>query len=306
MDISICICTFRRPALLDRLLPMLAAQGQGRTCEILVADNDPAHSAEPVLRKHAHTLGVPLRWAHVPQPNIAMARNAVVGMATGTLLAFIDDDEIPSAQWLQALIDTHAATRADVVFAPVVATYRPETPGWMIEGKYFERQRFKTGDTVPVNEARTGNVLLARELLSALPGPFDLSFGNTGGEDTRLFRTLAGGGARFIWCDEAEVFEEVPADRATLKWLMQRSYRVGQTYLRSEWQAAQGAGGALGVVALLVRALVQLLVAGALGLLLLPFSRARAVRWARKAMAQLGKLSVLVGHRFNEYGKQSG
>ena len=306
MDISICICTFRRPALLDRLLPLLAAQAQGRRCEILVADNDPAHSAAPVLHKHEHTLGVPLRWAHVPQPNIAMARNAVVGLASGTLLAFIDDDEIPSPQWLQALIDTKASTQADVVFAPVVATYRPDTPAWMIAGKYFERQRFATGATVPVNEARTGNVLLARNLLASLPGPFDLSFGNTGGEDTRLFRTLAASGARFVWCDQAEVFEEVPADRATLKWLLRRSYRVGQTYLRSEWQAAAGLAGALSVGVLLVRAVVQLLMAAVLGLVLLPVSRSRSVRWCRVAMAQLGKLSVLIGHRYHEYGKQPG
>ncbi len=306
MDISICICTYRRPALLDRLLPLLAQQALGRTCEIVVADNDPAHSAEAVLLKHAETLGLPLKWVHVPQPNIAMARNAVLGLATGTLLAFIDDDETPSAQWLQALIDTKAATGADVVFAPVVATYLPDTPAWMIAGRYFERQRFATGDTVPVNEARTGNVLLARSLLAPLPGPFDLSFGNTGGEDTRLFRTLAATGARFVWCDEAEVFEEVPADRATLKWLLRRSYRVGQTYLRSEWQAADGVRGALGIVALLARAVVQLFIAMALGLVLLPVSRARSVRWWRVAMAQIGKLSVLVGHRYHEYGKQSG
>ena len=312
MDISICICTFRRPALLDALLPKLDEQARalqaraGLRAEILVADNDPQHSAVQVLERRAAELATPIRWTHVPQPNIALARNSVIALGTGHTLVFIDDDETPSPRWLEQLLATQQASGADVVFAPVVATYRAETPAWMIAGRFFERRRFKTGAPVPVNEARTGNVLMDRSLIASLDGPFDLSFGNTGGEDTRLFRSLHDGGAHFVWCDEAEVFEEVPTDRATLGWLLRRSYRVGQTYLRSEWLAARDARAKGRIVLLLARAVAQGVLAVALTLGYAPFSRPRAVRWLRVASSQAGKLSVLFGHQFHEYGKQSG
>ncbi|QHI99872.1 glycosyltransferase [Xylophilus rhododendri] len=301
-QVSVCICTFKRPQLLDDLLRALHGQiGPDAGVEFVVADNDPAHSAREVLAAWSQRL--PLRVLHVPVPNIASARNAVVGAARAPWLAFIDDDESPDADWLGQLRQAQARYQADVVFAPVVPRYVAGTPDWLRLGGFFDRPRFATGTPITTRDARTGNVLLRTELVRALGDmPFDVAFGRTGAEDTVLFRTLLARGARFVWCDEATVQEEVPLARANTAWLLRRSYRLGQTWLVSETFELRGGAWLLRVGALGLRAFAQLLIAGGLALLLWPFSRIRSFRWLRATVAQLGKLSALAGHRYHEYG----
>jgi succinoglycan biosynthesis protein ExoM len=302
-DISICICTFRRPALLDQLLAALTKQScDGLRMEVVVVDNDPAGSATPVLLDWQARFPMPLHACHESTPNIAQARNAAVHTAQGEWILFIDDDEAPDADWIRHMVNTQHRFDADAVFAPVLPRYLADTPDWIRRGDFFLRRRFTTGTVIGTTDTRTGNVLIRRSKLMELPGPFDTAFGRTGAEDTMLFRDMLAHGARFVWCDEATVSEEVPAQRANLNWLLRRSYRLGQTYVLSEivrlnglprWQRATWLG---------LRASLQLLVAAAATLLTLPFSRLASIRWLRTTLAQCGKLSALAGHRYHEYG----
>ena len=54
-------------------------------------------------------------------------------------------------------------------------------------------------------------------------------------------------------------------------------------------------------LALFARALAQLLLATLLGVLCLPLGRHRAAQWLVRAAANLGKLSVFWGWRYEEY-----
>src|SRR5881628_1640822 len=60
--ISVCICTFRRPHLLTRLLEELIAQETDGlfTYSIVVADNDESQSAGAVVRNFATRSAVPI------------------------------------------------------------------------------------------------------------------------------------------------------------------------------------------------------------------------------------------------------
>ena len=53
--ITVCICTYKRPGCLRRLLQELADQDSGGqfTCSVVVADNDELRSAEPVVAEFA-------------------------------------------------------------------------------------------------------------------------------------------------------------------------------------------------------------------------------------------------------------
>lgn len=308
IDISICICTFRRPQLLDLLLQALSEQDRdGLSLEVVVADNDPAASARPVLADWQARLPLPLRALHVPVPNIAATRNATVHAARGEWVLFIDDDEAPDEGWIRKLARAQRAFNADAVFAPVLPRYLDGTPAWLRRGGFFDRPRFATGTAITTQDARTGNVLIRRSKMLALSpspdaGPFDTAFGRTGAEDTMLFRDMLAHGAVFVWCDEATVSEEVPLQRANLPWLLRRSYRLGQTYVLSEIARLSplrrlGRSGWLGL-----RAIGQFFIAAGLCLACLPFSRIKAVRWLRAVCAQCGKLSALIGHRYHEYG----
>jgi succinoglycan biosynthesis protein ExoM len=303
IDISICICTFRRPALLERLLMALTEQScDGLRVEVVVVDNDPAGSAADVLRNWQSRMTMPLHVRHETTPNIAQARNTAVHTAQGEWVLFIDDDETPGTDWIHQLVSTQRRYDADAVFAPVLPRYHDGTPDWIRAGDFFNRQRFATGSLITAKDARTGNVLIRRSKLMTVPGPFDTAFGRTGAEDTMLFRDMLAHGANFVWCDEAAVSEEVPAQRANLNWLLRRSYRLGQTYILTEIARLDGRQRFLRVARLGARALLQLPVAAGAALLALPFSRIASIRWLRTMLAQCGKLSALMGHRYHEYG----
>lgn len=303
IDISISICTFRRPQLLDQLLHALSLQARGELrIEVIVVDNDPDASALPVLTRWQSQLPVTLRHYHQAIPNIAETRNLAVQQAQGQWVLFIDDDEAPDADWILKIVAAQERFQADVVFAPVLPRYRADTPGWIRAGDFFNRPRYPTGTVIDISDARTGNVLIRRQSLLVIPGPFDAAFGRSGAEDTMLFRDMLANGARFVWCDEATVSEEVPAERANLSWLLRRSYRLGQTYMRSELVRLATLPRLLRATQLGSRALLQLVVAALLSLLLLPVSRIKAIRWLRTTLVQCGKLSALLGHRYHEYG----
>ena len=55
--IAVCICTYRRPACLERLLDALATQETENlfTYSIVIADNDAARSAESIVEKFANS-----------------------------------------------------------------------------------------------------------------------------------------------------------------------------------------------------------------------------------------------------------
>ena len=303
--ISICICTFKRPYLLKTLLEKIYSESfkhPPHKLEIIIADNDPFHSAKKISEIFINHSTIPLRIIHIPMPNIAAARNAAIGESRGELLAFIDDDEIPCNEWLTQMHDAMLLTDADVIFGPVIPYFHPETPQWIFSGKYFERQRYLTGTSINISEARTGNVLIRRKSFASIEGPFDLNFGRSGGEDTLFFKKLQHAGCKFSWCDEAQVTEEVPLERASARWLLKRSYRIGQTWVRTELYPCHGIQKASYWIFLFFKSIIQLFISGLIVIISFCFSPKKSFQWIRIFVAQIGKLTSLAGHQFREYG----
>src|ERR1700722_12982273 len=103
--IGVCVCTYKRPELLKRLLTELAGQ-QTRglfTYSVAVVDNDRLRSAEAVVRDFAAASTVSVTYDVEPVQNICLARNRAIANASGDFIAFVDDDEFPEKQWLLQL-----------------------------------------------------------------------------------------------------------------------------------------------------------------------------------------------------------
>ena len=62
-------------------------------------------------------------------------------------------------------------------------------------------------------------------------GPFDPRFDN-GGEDIDFFRRMTSRGRIFVWCDEAVVYETVPANRLTRSYMLKRGLLRGRNILK--------------------------------------------------------------------------
>jgi succinoglycan biosynthesis protein ExoM len=240
LRITVCVCTFKRPTLLAKLIRHLEVQHTGDRFrhDVVIVDNDRSGSAESTVRELAASSQIRITYFIEEQENISLARNKAVAHAKGDYVAFIDDDEIPAADWLFQLLETLTQSRADAVLGPVLPRFEHEPPPWVIKGRFFERPRHKTGHSVSWPEARTGNVLLSRKTLADLNPPFRPQFGS-GGEDVDFFRRAAERGARIVWCDEAEVSELVPPYRCTRRFLIGRAVLRGSNFPKQSGRRLQ-------------------------------------------------------------------
>jgi succinoglycan biosynthesis protein ExoM len=229
--ISVCVCTFKRGELLSQLLEQLDNQRTEElfTYSVVVADNDFAQSARQVVAAFSSKSQMQVTYCCESQQNIALARNKAIENAAGDFIAFIDDDEFPTNDWLCNLFKACGRFGVDGVLGPVKPHFETDPPGWAIKGKFFERINHATGFKMSWSESRTGNVLFKRSILEGVDTPFRSKF-DTAGEDVDFFRRMVEKGCSFVWCDEAVVYEVVPANRCTRKYLLKRALLRGSNF----------------------------------------------------------------------------
>lgn len=303
--ITVATLTYRRPGDLEAALPVLVAQVEATSgAELLVVDNDVEPSAAEVVGRWA--ADHPVRYVHEPRPGIAAARNRALDATPGdALLVFIDDDERPSAGWLDALVETHERHGATGVVGPVVSTFESELDPWIAAGGWFDRLRHPTGTRVRV--VATNNLLLDLAAVRALGVRFDEEFGLTGGSDTVFSLEVARRGGSFVWCDEAPVTDVVPASRATRRWVVRRAFRSGNSGARAAARVARGPREvAVARVRHGVRGLVRV-VGGAARWLVGWLTRdlARRSRGTRTLVRGAGMVSGAVGYVYAEYARKA-
>jgi succinoglycan biosynthesis protein ExoM len=231
--LNVCVCTYRRPCTLQRLLIDLSGQftADAFTISVTVADNDIEQSAREVVAQVAAQSKIRICYCSQPAKNIALARNTAVAECTGEFVAFIDDDEFPRKDWLLTLWKTCERYGADGVLGPVLPHFESEPPQWVLAGGFYERPRHRTGFQMDWFECRTGNVLVCRKIFGELGTPFREEFG-TGGEDQDFFRRAMERGHRFVWCDQAAVYEWVPPSRWSRRFLLSRALLRGGNSLK--------------------------------------------------------------------------
>jgi len=307
MTIAICIATFARPAMLAALLRSLgtlALPASVASLLVVVVDNDADGSAEPVVRAAKAALPWPVVLVAEPLRNIARARNRAVAAALAAgaeWLAFVDDDEEVTPDWLAELLRVQAAYGADVVGGTVLNAYTAEVPRWFSAAALPDRRRHATGTLT--DAAETSNALVARRVFEHVPGWFDERFGLSGGSDSHFFLRARAAGARIVWADDARVRETFGASRASAGWLLRRAFRTGNCAVliaRSmrplpAWLPRRLAAAAYRVV----RGLALLLPALARG-------RAAVVRALQDTCAGAGALAAVGGYRYVEYERTHG
>lgn len=304
--VVVAVPTYRRPQLLERLLPQLVdqmreleASSQGAyRCSCVVVDNDVECSGAPAVEVFGGRIG----YLPEPVPGIAAARNRALDHCAGEgLLVMIDDDEQPETHWLSSLVQTWAETDAALVAGRVVARYEvgPSDP-WIEAGQFFVRRNMPTGTPIQVSAA--GNVLLDVAQVDRHRLRFDVSFGLTGGEDTLFSRQLAQVGATQVWCAESVVLDLVPRERMTRRWILRRAWSHGNSaalvdlalspHQRREQLRQLGRGLARVVLGV-----------GRTSLGTLIRSNRHQARGLRTSCRGLGMVAAACGHAFSEYAR---
>lgn len=301
-DISVCLCTFKRPALLEKCLQSLLGQEASRRFEVVLVDNDTNRTAEAIAKTffaRFENRGSKLRYSVEPEQNIAIARNRAVSLSTGKYIAFIDDDEDAQQDWLEKLCDKLECERVDGVFGAVVRLCPRTIPECLIKAGFFEDPRANEASSrISGARGRTNNAIITRTALKKRPGPFDDRLGRTGGSDTELFLYLENQGCVFYWCPQAMVREYIGDQRATLAWQFRRAYRSG--WLRAKL-TTDTHGTFLAVCYLLPQIFLGFTKAVLTFFLNFINPKIAVFKFVRILGSQLGKLGSFLGIRVIEY-----
>jgi succinoglycan biosynthesis protein ExoM len=246
MKISICICTYDRPVLLQKLLEALQTielDGalQNVCVDLLVIDNHPNPHTQSLCHNFARDFPIPLHYVAESFQGISQARNRAVIEALAReadFIAFIDDDDLPRPDWLAALASQQKKSRADIVFGCwVAATSEPE---WALRYRVFKSMPHGKDDQKPgrfglPRMASTCNVLIGRDVLIKAMADgevFDLDLSHCGGEDKEFFIRALAYGFRVSSAENSIVMRHHVPERYSARGMIQRGFKNGCSRMR--------------------------------------------------------------------------
>jgi len=279
----VCVCTYRRPESLRALLNSLTILTGAQGIEIVVSDNDAAGEGAAVCQNLPADYPFTVHSLVEPQAGISPARNAVVNKALSLapeFLAFLDDDERPSTDWLSELLRIQKETNADVVGGPTLSEFPAEVDDEQKNNPYFGAD-LGIADGAACQLQAAGNFLIKASVIKTMaPVIFLPEFAQSGGEDLAFFTQLAQNKATMHWAANAIVHEAVPANRLTQDWMKSRVINIANSRVRVMQMLEPGPKPAL------IRGLKTVALGTVAGLstllgVLLPSKReqARMLRW---------------------------
>ena len=228
------ICTAKRPQMLRASLRSLANNTAPieTDVEIVVCDNEEKPNNRNIVVEFSRNCPFIVHYIHEPPRGIPQARNAIVAKAlelNAAWLAFIDDDETATAQWLVNLLLAARVYGADTVGGPVIRRYPEKMPFWGVKRRPPPHATFMDGEVV--NMLPTYNVLASMRLFHSAPAGMGLRFDERlafcGGEDTQLGMQAVAQGAHMIWTTKAVVHETMCLSRLTYTHNLRLAYHHG-------------------------------------------------------------------------------
>jgi succinoglycan biosynthesis protein ExoM len=301
--VAACVCTYRRNEPLHRLLSRFAemsAASSGRfRLGVVVVDDNPGGAAEPVTQQFDGVFPLGVHYRISGHQNISMGRN--IALSTGSELAdFIvmtDDDCLPDPGWIDALLDTQAATGADSVSGPMLVSLPEGAPTWLRAQHVFDDEQEQHTDGAAIELGQTNNCLLSCQWLDAHPQHrFDPEFGRIGGEDMVFFRGAVRQGMRSVHSAAAIVRADEPLREVTLRALVRSRFWWGNSEAVTNLHFGDASSrrialrGARRVVAAAVRPVSRLV------RLQRPHVRAAIIAGARGAGMLTGALGKRIDH----------
>lgn len=220
--VAICVATYKRPEMLLNCIKAITQIESPEKCKtiIIVVDNDENESARHTMESECLSKIDNIYYAVEKSRGIASARNRLLEEAityNADYIGFIDDDEFPHSKWLLNHLKAFDEYDADIIAGPVIPTHET-TPSENIKIDL----KHVTGH-IPRNVA-AGNVIFKNSLLLKHNLKFDTYYNFIGGEDFDFFDRAIKLGCNKIWCAEAIIYETIPEERRTKKYLFYRHF----------------------------------------------------------------------------------
>jgi O-antigen biosynthesis protein len=230
--ISVVVCTYNGTATLAESLAGLQAVEYPDFEVIVVNDGSSPGVAEIAGR-------FPVRLINIPHSGLSAARNCGMEAATGSIVAYLDDDAWPDPQWLQYLAHTFTTTDFAAVGGPnipppqksIVARCVAQAPGGPMHVLLSDRE----AEHIP-----GCNMAFRKTVLQAIGG-FDPQF-RVAGDDVDLCWRLTDSGYKIGFHPGAMVWHH-RRQRIITYWKQQSGYGRAEALLERKWPAKYNAAG---------------------------------------------------------------
>lgn len=244
MTISVVIASYNRAGRLRACLMQLARQSFVAGDEVVVADNGSTDETAGMLLEVAAGFPVPLRIVTETRPGKSHAINSALGLCSGDILAFTDDDVVVADDWIAAIRRTMADGTVGLTGGRVRPIFEGRVPAWLAlrNGASFGRLAsplalMDYGDAPLLLGPRTllgANLAVRREAFEAVGGyPTDLGkLRGTllSGEDHELCERIQAAGFTATYEPSIAVQHFVPRDRLRLAYFVRWFYWSGVTH----------------------------------------------------------------------------
>ena len=129
---SVLVCTYNRSQILPRALDALdkVHAPRGAQWEIIIVDNASNDGTENVVKEFVARSKVPARYIMEPRMGHPIAMNRGISAARGEIIAHVDDDAMPSTDWLVEIDKAFSNHKAGIVFGPVRPAWESGPPPW--------------------------------------------------------------------------------------------------------------------------------------------------------------------------------
>lgn len=239
--ITVCICTHNRPGYVRDCLDGLARQTVPASAfDIVIVDSGSTGDAIAELAALADET-VNARLLRLELPGLSAARNAGAEAADGDYIAYIDDDAIPTADWIEqiraAIIELGGVPA--VLGGRILPLWEAPLPGWwpaklrgvlsIIEAEGRGAYR---GEDMPEGQTPYGANMIVHVATMRSVGGFGDGTGRDGAsllsdEDVQLAWRLHDAGYAVCYDSRIVVQHQIQAGRLTPDWLLRRMYWQG-------------------------------------------------------------------------------
>jgi glycosyltransferase involved in cell wall biosynthesis len=250
---SVVIATRNRRALLAITLDALAAQDwPAGQVEIVVADNGSTDDTAKLVGAAAARPGFPhVRYMYVAEPGKSNAVNQALAQASGTLIAFTDDDVRPERTWLHRLAVAFDETAADFVAGRVLPDWETPPPPWLSPAVYGVIAVPDNGDLrmdLPNSQQRIvpigANMAVRRSVIRSVGGLRadlgKLEGSLRTGEDHEFFLRMLQAGFRGVYEPTAVVHHRVGTERLDRSYFRRWLHQNGRDVARLDKAYQQG------------------------------------------------------------------
>jgi len=227
-DLSVILATRNRAESLRDTLDALARQETGGAFvyEVLVVDNGSTDATRGVVEAFQATFPVPLRYAYEAHPGKPWALNTGLRHATGEILAFTDDDVLPTTTWLRALWRCFREEQADGVAGRILPRWLAPRPAWLTDEIVLHSGALGCVDHGPHRLSSRdrhdcrwvgGNLAIRRAVVHQI-GHYDSRIMGRA-EDTEYYYRCVRHGLRVVYEPTALVYHKVWPERMTPEYL---------------------------------------------------------------------------------------